>query len=43
MNDESQIRAEVKRMLINRLDHIRRLAKQKNYAEIDRLLRESYV
>jgi len=36
-------RARYKRELIKRLTHIERLAKQKNYAEIEKLLQEDYV
>lgn len=32
-----------KNELIKRLDHIQQLAKQKNYAEIEKLLEEGYV
>ena len=35
--------AKNKRELIKRLTHVERLAKQKNYAEIERLLQENYV
>jgi hypothetical protein len=36
-------RARCKKELIKRLTHIEHLAKQKNYAEIEKLLREDYV
>jgi hypothetical protein len=36
-------RARGKKELIKRLTHIERLAKEKNYAEIEKLLQESYV
>ncbi|MCK4478325.1 hypothetical protein KAU88_07355 [Candidatus Bathyarchaeota archaeon] len=36
-------RVKNKNELIKRLGRIQRLAKQNNYAEIDRLLQESYV
>jgi len=36
-------KAKNKRELIKRLNHIQHLIKQKNYAEIERLLQESYV
>lgn len=32
-----------KKELIKRLNHIQKLAKEKNYAEIKRLVQESYV
>jgi len=32
-----------KNEIIERLDHIQHLAKQKNYAEIEKLLKEDYV
>jgi len=34
---------DIKNEIIRRLDHIQQLAKQKNYAEIEKLLREGYV
>jgi len=34
---------EAKREIIRRLDHIQQLAKQKNYAEIEKLLEKGYV
>jgi len=36
-------KAKTKKDIIRRLDHIQRLAKQKNYAEIERLLQECYI
>jgi hypothetical protein len=36
-------RARRKKELIKRLTHIERLAKQKNYTEIQKLLQENYV
>jgi hypothetical protein len=36
-------RAKDKKELIKRLIHIERLARQKNYAEIEKLLQEKYV
>lgn len=36
-------RTNSKRELIRRLTHIQHLAKQKNYAEIERLLQQGYV
>jgi len=33
----------IKDEIIKRLDHIQQLAKQKNYAEIEKLLEENYV
>ena len=36
-------RAKGKKELIKRLTHIERLARQKNYAEIEKLLQEKYV
>ena len=36
-------KAESKKELIKRLNYIQHLARQKNYAEIRRLLQESYV
>lgn len=36
-------RAKDKKELIRRLTHIERLAKQKNYAQIEKLLQENYV
>lgn len=38
-----EMKAKNKKELIKRLDYIQKLAKQKNYAEIKRLLEESYV
>jgi hypothetical protein len=40
--DESN-RTRTKKELIKRLTHIEHLARQKNYAEIEKLLRENYV
>jgi len=34
---------DIKNEIIRRLDHIQQLAKQKDYAEIERLLEEGYV
>jgi hypothetical protein len=36
-------KAEGKKEVIKRLTHIERLAKQKNYIEIEKLLQENYV
>jgi hypothetical protein len=36
-------RTRTKKELIKRLTHIEDLARQKNYAEIEKLLRENYV
>ncbi len=36
-------KAQIKDELIRRLSHIQKLAKQKNYTEIQKLLQESYV
>ena len=41
LNEANQARG--KKELIKRLTHIERLAKQKNYAEIEKLLQENYV
>lgn len=43
LNPNEAIRTKGKKELIKRLTHIERLAKQKNYAEIEKLLQENYV
>ena len=43
LNPDEAVNARDKKELIKRLTHIERLAKQKNYAEIEKLLQENYV
>ena len=43
LNPDEAVNARGKKELIKRLTHIERLAKQKNYAEIEKLLQENYV
>ena len=43
LTPEEANKARNKRELIKRLTYIERLAKQKNYAEIEKLLQENYV
>jgi hypothetical protein len=43
LNPDEAVNARAKKELIKRLTHIERLAKQKNYAEIEKLLQENYV
>ena len=43
LNPNEAARAKDKKDLLKRLTHIERLAQQKNYAEIEKLLQENYV
>ena len=43
LTPEEANKARNKRELIKRLTYIERLAKQQNYAEIEKLLQENYV
>ena len=43
LTPEEENKARNKRELIKRLTYIERLAKQQNYAEIEKLLQENYV
>ena len=43
LDKESRARTLEMKELVKRLDRIQHLAKQKNYAEIEKLLRENYV